>query len=219
MHAYILSIMKLLSEQVRDLIRASTSSPYAIARAGGIDSTSISRFMNGGNITVSKLDQLAKVLGLVVETEVSFVPRPLEKGRPVKKEKKMSLARLPFELKLDAHSLAKEAYTEHFSSRRGVWNIEDLDCLFIFNNNPFYIDSKARPRELRRIIKRLRNAGIMVLARSSYGEGLVDCNEKYTVGILLDCSTDRMNEVADIVQEEAWRSRSEVTEFALSKKK
>jgi len=216
--SYIWVIMGLLSEQIRELIRNCSTSPFAIARAAGIDSTSISRFMNGGNITVKKLDQLARILGVEIQSSVSLVPRALEKGRPAKKETKVALSKERIELELDAYHLAEDAYANHSSSRRGVWHIEDLDCLFVYNSNAFLQDPKARPRELRRVINRLKAAGVNLLARSSAGSEVADSNERYTVGILLDCSIDRMDEVTSILQEEAWRSRREVGELTRSKK-
>lgn len=40
-----------------------------------------------------------------------------------------------------ANKFAEDAHDNHFSERRGVWEIEDADCLVIFNNNPFSIDT------------------------------------------------------------------------------
>ncbi len=189
--------MKLLSQQIRDLVSQSPTSSYAIAREAGIDKSAMSRFMNGGRLTMDKLDQLARVLGVAVTSEVSLVPRPLEKGRPTVVREKHEMNRR--EAQRWAECFAQDAHDKHFSSRRGVWHIEDLDCLLLYNNNPYASDDSIRPREMKRIERRLKEVGIKILAR-----GASECN--YTVSLLLDCSQDRMPQVVTIAEEEALKA-------------
>ena len=113
--------MKLLSQQIRELVEQSATSSYAIAREAGIDKSAMSRFMNGGRLTMDKLDQLGKVLGVVVTPEVSVVPEPLEKGRPsISNDKDSSMQTTRSRLtkpmaKKVADQFAERAHNHHFS--------------------------------------------------------------------------------------------------------
>lgn len=190
--------MKPLSQQVRELVTEQPTSVYAIAKQAGIDKATMSRFMNGGSLTMGKLDRLASVLGIIVTSDVSLVPRPLVKGRPPKKpirRKKMDVTTA----KRWADHYAKDAFTNHFSSRRGVWHIQDLDCLVVYNNNPFGVTS-IRPREMQMIQDGANELGIATLARGEGGDVLNNCQDRYTATLLLDCGSDRLNEVVSIVQ-------------------
>lgn len=190
--------MKLLSQQIRDLVDGSPTSTYAIARAADIDKSAMSRFMNGGRLTMDKLDQLARVLGVTVHLdEISRVPRPLEMGRPKqRKEKKMTKQ----EAQKWADYFANDACENHFESRRGVWHIEDLDCLLLYDNNPYANDASRRPKQMKAIKERLKKVGIKTIACGGSKEEVHE-GESYTVSLLLDCSQDRMNEVTEIAQE------------------
>ena len=206
--------MKLLSEQIRDLVSQSPTSSYAIAREAGIHKSAMSRFMTGGNLTMDKLDQLAKVLGVMVTPEVSQVPLPLEKGRPSSEGKDtMELTTTALskkEAKDTADFFATEATEKHMESRRGVWYIVDLNLLIVYNNNPFQIDPKIRSREMKRIELGLRKIGIRVLASGQAGDKLWGCDDLYTQTLLLDCGEDRKAEVCQIVDKEASQARQEV---------
>ncbi len=199
--------MALLSQQLRDLVRQTSTSAYAIAKEAGIEQSAMSRYMNGGRLTMAKLDQLAAVLGVYVTSQqVSTFPRPLEKGRPrkhVKGNEKMHKNRAQFL----ANLYAGEAFRNHFSSRRGVWHTEHIDCLLVFNNNPFEVDESVRPREMKRLEKRLKAAGIKTLARGVGGD---KATPSYTATLLLDCSRDRMQEVIDIARQEAETAIAEI---------
>ncbi len=188
-----------LSQQLREIVEKSPTSSYAIAREAEISKSAMSRFMNGGRLTMEKLDSLAKVLGVVVASEVSLIPAPLPKGRPSTKEKvkeKMNKSKADFW----ANHFAKQAHNDHFSSRRGVWEIEDLDCLLYYNNNP-YKDVTIRQREVKRIKAALSEAGIKVIGFGQSGEKLSGSEEKYTIAMLIDCSVDRMPEVVEIAHD------------------
>lgn len=198
--------MKLLSQQIREIVEKSPSSSYAIAKAAGIEKSAMSRFMNGGRLTMDKLDQLARVFGLVVTPEVSSVPLPLEKGRPNSKTKdqKMMMKERQIFSKTQAYDVAvqvaEKAVAEYFSDRRGVLNLQSIGVLAVYNNNPFH-DPTIRPREISRLTERLAAIGISVLAQGYAGEKLKNLEEKYSTALVLDCGEDRMSEVIEIVDQ------------------
>lgn len=161
-----------------------------------IDKSAMSRFMNGGRLTMEKLDQLARVLGVTVSSgEISKVPRPLEKGRP-KQRKEIKMTRQQAQKWADY--FANDACENHFECRRGVWHIADIDCLLLFDNNPYADDADRRPRQMKAITKGLKKAGIKTLACGGSQE--VHDEQSYTVSLLLDCSQDRIDEVIEIAQ-------------------
>lgn len=153
---------------------------------------------------MKKLDQLAIVLGAVVVTKgVSLVPRPLKKGRPFQKRKSLMTKEQAQHL---ADFYAQDAFDSAFQSRRGVWHIEDMDCLLLYNNNPYEGDDSKRPNEMKRIEARLQKIGIKTLARGASARGAskdkIDGGDApYTVTLLLDCSDDRIHEVSEIVDQ------------------
>lgn len=163
---------------------------------------------------MDKLDQLAKVFGLVVTPEVSSVPLPLEKGRPNTKTKdKVSMLKERKALsKEQAHDLAvrvaEKAFSDYFPDRRGVLNLQSIGVIAVYNNNPFH-DPTIRPRETKRLTERLAGIGIHVLAQGFGGEKLQNSDEKYTAALVLDCDEDRMSEVLDIVDECGWEAKEE----------
>lgn len=197
--------MKLLSQQIRDLVEGSSTSTYAIARAADIDKSAMSRFMNGGRLTMDKLDQLARVLGVTVHSdEISLVPRPLEMGRP-KQRKEIKMTKQ--EAQKLADYFANEAGENYFENRRGVWHIEDIDCLLLYDNNPYQNDPARRPKQMKAIQSQLKKVGIRTLACGGSKDKLPDGNP-YTVSLLLDCSQDRMDEVIEIAQEAVKKAKN-----------
>lgn len=209
--------MKPLSQQIRELVVEQPTSVYAIARQAGIDKATMSRFMNGGALTMGKLDRLAGILGVSITSDVSLVPRPLAKGRPQKKQNrrnKMDAAAA----KKRADHYAEDAFRNHFPSRRGVWHIEDLDCLVVYNNNPFRVPD-IRPRELQMIKDGLGLLGIETLAEGEGGDPLTNSQERYTATLLLDCSSDRMDEVVSVIQNAADWAVNEMTDARLRTQK
>jgi transcriptional regulator with XRE-family HTH domain len=198
-----LEIMELLSQQIRKLVEKSSTSSYAIAQQAGIDKSAMSRFMNGGRLTMDKLDQLAKVLGVSVIQEVTQVKRPPVKGRPRKGKADKMQASVSF-TKRDyeglAHRAARDAFENELSTRRGVWFYEDWGLLVVFNNNPFN-DTSVRRKEIAALVRDLKRAGIKSIARGQYGDTLDDGKEKYTQTLVLECGNDRLQEVVDLVDE------------------
>ena len=195
--------MILLSEQIKELVRQSSTSAYAIAQQAGIEKSAMSRFMNGGKLTMDKLDRLATVLGVTVTREVSQVKRPSAKGRPPKRkvdEMQTLLRADKRELDGLACRAAKSAFDDEFSSRRGVWFYDDLNVVVIFNNNPFN-DVSIRRKELKLLVKELKKLGIKTLARGQYGDILENSEERYTQTLVLDCGEDSVQDVVNIVNE------------------
>lgn len=205
--------MKKLSEQIRDLVNQSSMSPHAIAKEASIEKSTMSRFMNGGTLTMQKLDQLATVLGVSVQSEVSM-KKAVDRGRPRKKENQAMLTKLRTkrEMKACADYFAEKANTEYISDRRGVMHLESYDLVFVYNNNPWQAGVQYRRREMKRVEERLKNLGIEILARGSSPEeeGASSVQEPYTVGLLLACGQDRQLEILDIVNEEGSRASAEV---------
>lgn len=95
---------------------------------------------------------------------------------------------------------AEEAAEHNFESRRGVWYIEDLDCLLLYDNNPYANYPDVRPRQMRVLQERFEKVGIKTLACGG-SEDEVHEGQSYTVSLLLDCSQDRMDEVMEILYE------------------
>lgn len=194
--------MKPLSEQVRVLVRQSTTSAYAIAREAGIEKSAMSRFMQGGTLTMQKLDQLGLVLGLIAKSEVSSVPKPLERGRPKKDENKMIAATKT------ANTIAQEAHTEHFSSHRGFW--EDCGNLVYYNNHPYSMAPKLREEENERIIKALRKLGVRRVQKGQHGPVIDGSSELYTTVLVIPTVGKDIDAIRDAVQEEIWTSTSQL---------
>src|SRR5262245_14898694 len=128
------------SDQIRQAVRDCGSSRYVLAKQLGISESTISRFMAGNRgLTLDLLDKLADVLGLQVVFTVQRVQRPARRGRK-KKEKEMMTVKSKEDWRLVAKAFAKDANENHFSSRRGVWFLENAGVLCVYNNNPYVGD-------------------------------------------------------------------------------
>lgn len=58
-----------------------------------------------------------------------------------------------------AEHLAKDAGENHFSERRGVWWLEDVGAVCVFNNNPYRDDPFRRDEELLKLRERSEARG------------------------------------------------------------
>jgi predicted XRE-type DNA-binding protein len=58
-----------LTDQVRQAVRSSALSQNEIGRQAGIDKAVMSRFMNGGSMSLESLEQLAEVLQLEIRAK------------------------------------------------------------------------------------------------------------------------------------------------------
>ena len=70
-----------ISDELRKAIRDQPASPNRIGNLCGLDNPSMSRFMNGGNMTLAKADRIAKLLGLRL-TRAEHTIEPVKLGRP-----------------------------------------------------------------------------------------------------------------------------------------
>lgn len=214
--------MKKISEQIREIVRQSSMSPYAIAREAGIHKSVMSRFMNGGTLTMAKLDALANALGIIVSAEVARVPRPLEKGRPKKSKGKQKMATLEKtqDHKLAANLIAQQAYDLYFDQKSGFMTFDDGVFVY-YNNHPYASDPNLRHAETKRIRSQLRKAGFEVIA-SGHGGSLIEderltVNDKYyTIALLIRCDEAEMPQAKKIIAHELART---MNEFLPPKKK
>jgi len=137
---------------------------------------------------LASLDKLAEVLGLEFTMGVQKLPRRSPMGRKPRKEGKMHGT--PGDLQRLAKALAKDAHTNYFSSRRGVWFVEDSDVLCLYNNNPYADYPTLRDDELTEFRRRMKEEGLKELAYATYppeGEEAAG----YTYALLIDCGEDR----------------------------
>ena len=195
------------SDQIRDAIRHCGTTRYALASQVGVSQSALSRFMaNKGSLTLDTLDKLADVLGLEVTTTVPSVKRPAPKGRRPTKEKSMiAIAKRQPNWKDHARLLAMDAHENHFESRRGVWFVEDLGVLCIYNNNPYCAESPLnRDEETKRFLKSMKAAGIKKLAYETYplpGNEEDGGKPGYTYAMILDAGLEKMDFVANTMRE------------------
>jgi len=163
----------------------------------GVSESVLSRFLSGKQgLTLASVDKLADALGLEVVGTVQRVRRQAPKGRrPKEKPRMIAPATKPAWHEL-AFAFAKDAHEDHFPSRRGVWHIEDLGVLCLYNNNPYANYPALRDEETAAFRKRMRAAGIKVLAYATYPpEG--EESAGYTYAMLLDAGQDKQSFVAD----------------------
>lgn len=218
--------MNTLSQQIRDLVEQSSTSSYAIAREAGIDKSAMSRFMNGGSLTMKKLDQLASVLGVTVTAKISKVPLPLEKGRPSMRKRKMIASA---KIRRSEYSKMVEEYAQHahdncFQSHRGFWWIDSYHCLIYYNNHPYGSNPNLRGDETSRIKRQLKKSGFTVLASAYSGEiiedeRLTDEGERFTLAMAIACSSDQIKQVENIVGLEISESERRISEIHSRTKK
>jgi hypothetical protein len=94
-----------------------------------------------------------------------------------------------------AKMCASDAHEHHFPSRRGIWHVEDLDVLVIYNNNPYSEGPHLRDEEVAKIRLWLQAAGIEELAYATYPE------DGYTFAMVIRAGEDQLGRVADAVTE------------------
>ena len=99
-----------------------------------------------------------------------------------------------------ASSLAADAFNDWFSTRRGVWFVEDMGVLCVFNNNPYAKHPNLRDCETEAFRGQMKNAGIEVLAYTTYPSvGARDAG--YTYAMLLDAGEEKKGFVIDAMNE------------------
>jgi transcriptional regulator with XRE-family HTH domain len=141
--------MRAFSDQIRDAIRASSLTCYALAKQAGIAESALSRFLSGKqSMSLATLDKIAETLGLQVVVGVPEARKRRGPGRPKKEEPKVQrLKRLTrSEWGWLAANAAKDAHENNFSSRRGLYVVEGVGIVY-YDNNPFKLPREQDPRE------------------------------------------------------------------------
>jgi transcriptional regulator with XRE-family HTH domain len=194
------------SEQLRQAVRGCGTTCYALAKQLGIAESTLSRFLSGERgLTLDLLDKLADVLGLKFMVAVQTVNRPSKRGpkhQGAKQMKDMALisARISKALWHDlARFWAEEAGENHFPSRRGVWFLDKLGVLCVYNNHPYAAYPTLRDQETEEFRAWLKQKRIKELGYATYPESGQDAG--YTYAMLLDAGEDRQQEVVDALQE------------------
>jgi transcriptional regulator with XRE-family HTH domain len=182
-----------ISDQLREAIRACGTTRYALARQLGISQSTLSRFVSGERgLTLDVVDKLADVLGLQIVVTVGRAERPRRRGPKPRREKTVD-TQTKAEWDKRARYLAQHANEIHFSSRRGIWRLDDVNKLCIFNNNPYEGLPELRDQETAVFRRWLATNGIKVLAYAMYPETGEDAG--YTYAMILDAGADREREI------------------------
>ncbi len=222
--------MASFTDQIREIIKESTVSSYAIAKQTGISETLLGRFLKGERgLSLNSVDKLAEMFGIVAITGSQILPRPTKRGRkPKKKEETMSVtatSALHFKptwsrvtlCKL-AKAAAKVAYEDNFQSRLGVYEYSDLGTpservFCIYNNNPFELNDgicERRAAETLKLRNALKKAGIKELAYETYPfEG--EESAGYTYAMLVSAKEKGADFIANTMNEiiqEGYANRS-----------
>src|SRR5262249_1010580 len=178
---------------------------YALAKQLGISESTLSRFLSGERgLTLDLVDKLADVLGLQIVVTVQRADRPTRRGPKPEHEKPMTntaqnWATLP-------QAFAEDAHEHYFSSRRGIWHLEDLSVLCVYNNHPYARCPNRRSEETAAFRNWLKANGIKELAYATYpatGE-----SAGYTYAMIIDVGVERLAEVAAELRrilEESWK--------------
>ena len=88
-----------------------------------------------------------------------------------------------------ADNLAEQAHTRHFASRRGIWLIDDLNVICLYNNNPYARHPSLRDVELTKIRKILKAEGLEEMSFASYPRpGNKDAGYTYALIIAGACN-------------------------------
>jgi transcriptional regulator with XRE-family HTH domain len=191
------------SEQLRNAVRDCGTSRYALAKQLDISESTLSRFLSGERgLTLDLVDRLADVLGLQIVVTVQRTHRPLRRGPKPKKEEPMTRAT---GWKWCAEKFARDAHENHFPSRRGVWYLQGLCKLCVYNNNPYAQHPDRRDEETAAFRAWLRANGIKELAYATYP--MTGESAGYTYAMILDAGAERQAEVVSELQRilrESW---------------
>jgi transcriptional regulator with XRE-family HTH domain len=191
------------SEQLRRAIEECGTSRYALARSVGVSDSALSRFMSGERgLTLATLDKLADALGLEIVIGVQRIPRNKPRGRRPAGGKQMAVntAKRKRMSKFEWYCLAREfaidAYENHLSSRRGIWFLEKLAVLCLYNNNAYANDPTLRDKETDEFRRRMKGEGIKELAYATYPpEGQEGAG--YTYAMLIDAGEEKTDWVIE----------------------
>jgi transcriptional regulator with XRE-family HTH domain len=199
------------SEQLRKVIEECGTSRYALCQRSGVSEAVLSRFLSGKQgLRLVTLDKLGAALGLVLTAPIQLTPRRQPRGRKPQKGKEMSTTpgsgpRQKFSWPEFAEGCAKDACENHFPSRRGVWYIQDLNVLVIYNNNPYDRNPGLRDGEVAEFRRRLLAEGLKELAYATYPPPGAE-DEGYTFAMVIDAGRDREEWVVDTWKDVLCRS-------------
>lgn len=187
-----------LSDQLRLAMEQASVSHYALAKQVGVPPSVLTRFMAGERgLSLATVDKLAEVLGLELVQTLSRVGRPQRRGRPGRR-KEMELNRENVDWNRAASCLAKDAYENHFTSRRGLWYFGDLNVTCLYNNNPWEGDPGRRETETREFRRLIDAEGIEELAYEVYPEEGESAG--YSYAMILDVDQERWGFLQDAVK-------------------
>jgi hypothetical protein len=96
-----------------------------------------------------------------------------------------------------AQCCAGDAHENHFESRRGIWHIQDLDVLCLYNNHPYGENFSGRDKATDLFRVWLKQQGIDELAYATYPKEGADAG--YTYAMLIKAGADRQQEIADVL--------------------
>ena len=200
------------SDQIRHEIQNCGVSSYVLARSADVSESTLSRFLNGeSGLTLETLDRLAEVLGLHIAPRANRLPQPKGRGRKQTRVKTMLTVAKKTNWNKVAENIAKEAYEEHFSSHRGIWFLEEIGKLGIYNSHPYPEPFKhIRGWEIAEFQRWLREAGVKELGYATYPPADQD-DPGYTYAMILDAGEERLNEVVDAYNNVLQRSSSRRT--------
>ena len=189
-----------LSDRLRQAIRDCGTTRYALSKQLGVAESTLSRFLSGERgLTLEVLDKLADVLGLQVVVTVQKANRPSKRGPKKKGVRKVSDADAKGAItprwQHCAQEMARKAFEDFFPSRRGVWFLDELGVLCVYNNSPYSDGPKRRDQETTTFRRWLKKEGIREHAYATYPEAGEDAG--YTYAMLLDAGADRLQEVID----------------------
>jgi len=201
--------MEKLSDQIREVVRRSGVSCYAIAKRIGVSETLLCRFLSGERgLSLESLDKLAEMFGIMVLIGSQTLPRPVKRGRKSQKEDPMIAAMSKKQLKEHwkklAAKAAEEACKENFESRRGLYEVVKTpnargSVICVYNNNPWddFKDGKSarRDAETEEFRAALAKEGIEELAYETYPKSGEDAG--YTFAMIVDAGIDKLDWMAD----------------------
>ena len=182
------------SDQLRNAVRDCGTTRYALAKQLDISESTLSRFLSGERgLTLDSVDKLADVLGLRIVVTVQKAARPVRRG-PKRKQTK-SVTRTETNWALVARTFAADAHDNYWSSRRGIWYLEDVNKLCIYNNNPYANYPNLRAEETAAFRDWLKVNDIKELAYATY-PATGEC-AGFTYAMIINAGAEREAEITD----------------------
>jgi hypothetical protein len=98
-----------------------------------------------------------------------------------------------------ALGFAREMHEENFQSRRGTFGLEDVDCVVVYNNNPWADYPTLRDEETADFRILLDRHGIKELAYATYPPPGHE-SEGYTYAMILDARMEQEGLVRELMR-------------------